>query len=76
MKKWTFGRKALLLCLGLVMLDVFQGTLSLVNLYRTRSTVNALNSDTFAALYWSGKLKGAAKDQRIAIVFDMYSKLS
>jgi len=55
------------------MLDVFQGTLSLVNLYRTRSTVNALNSDTFAALYWSGKLKGVAKDQRIAIVFDMYS---
>jgi signal transduction histidine kinase/PleD family two-component response regulator/HPt (histidine-containing phosphotransfer) domain-containing protein len=40
-----------------------------VNLYRTKSTVNALNGDTFAALYWAGKLKGVAKDQRIAIVF-------
>jgi PAS domain S-box-containing protein len=55
------------------MLDVFQGTLSLVNLYRTRNIVNALNGDAFAALYWSGKLKGAAKDQRIAIVLDMQS---
>jgi len=51
------------------MLILLQGTLSLMNLYRTKSTVNRLNDDTFAALYWAGKIKGVAKDQRIAIVF-------
>jgi hypothetical protein len=35
--------------------------------------VIALNSETFATLYWAGKLKGAAKDQRIAIVFYLNS---
>jgi PAS domain S-box-containing protein len=64
----TFGRTALLIGLILGMLNVLQGTISLMNLYRTRNTVNALNSDTYAALYWAGKLKGVAKDQRIAIV--------
>ena len=65
MKQWTLGRKAFAVCLLLGMLDVLQGAISLVNFYRTQSTVNALNADSFAALYWAGKLKGAAKDQRI-----------
>lgn len=73
MSKWSLGRKALLLCILLGMLDILQGTLSLANLYRTRTTVTALNGKTYAALYWAGKLKGAAKDQRIAIIFDLNS---
>jgi PAS domain S-box-containing protein len=73
MKSLTLGRKALLICLVLGLLDVLQGTYSLVNLYRSRSTVNALNSDTYATLYWAGKLKGVAKDQRMAVVFYLYS---
>ena len=74
MKKWTFGKNALLICLALGLLDVVQGTISLLNLNRTRATVNALNSDTFATLYWAGKLKGVAKDQRMAVVFFLYAK--
>jgi PAS domain S-box-containing protein len=73
MKGLTLGKKALLICFVLGLLDVFQGTYSLVNLYRTRNTVNELNSDTFATLYWAGKLKGVAKDQRMAVVFYLYS---
>ncbi len=69
MKKWTLGRRVFLICLGLGVLTVLQGTLSLLNLYRTRSTVSHLNDDTYSALYWAGKLKGVAKDQRIAVVF-------
>ncbi|MFZ1083457.1 MAG: PAS domain S-box protein [Terracidiphilus sp.] len=76
MKKWTLSRKVFMICLGLGALVVLQGSLSLVNLYRTRTTVNRLNDDTFSALYWAGKLKGAAKDQRIAIVFYLYSTSS
>jgi len=59
--------------MALGMLNVLQGTISLINLYRSRNTVNALNSDTYAALYWAGKLKGVAKDQRIAIIFYLNS---
>jgi signal transduction histidine kinase/DNA-binding response OmpR family regulator len=73
MRNWSLARTVLLICLGLGMLVVLQGALSLMNLYRTRNTVNSLNNDTFEALYWAGKLKGVAKDQRIAIVFYMYA---
>jgi len=73
MKKWSFSKNALSICLALGMLDILQGTISLLNLNRTRSIVNALNSDTFATLYWAGKLKGVAKDQRMAVVFFLYS---
>ena len=38
-----------------------------------RNTVDALNSDTYAALYWAGKMKGVAKDQRIAVIFYLNS---
>ena len=71
--KSSLGRSALVIGLALGMLNLLQGTISLINLYRTRSTVNALNSDTYAALYWAGKLKGVAKDQRIAIIFYLNS---
>jgi len=74
MKKTMFRKNAVLICLALGMLDILQGTISLVNLSRTRSTVNALNSDTFATLYWAGKLKGVAKDQRMAVVFFLNAK--
>jgi len=73
MKSLTLSKKALLICLILGLLDVFQGTFSLINLYRSRNTVNELNSDTYATLYWAGKLKGVAKDQRIAVVFYLFS---
>ena len=73
MNKSALGRKAVLLCLVLGTLDVLQGGFSLVNLYRSRATVNALNGNTFDALYWAGKLKGVAKDQRMAIVFYLNS---
>ncbi len=69
----SLGRSALVIGLALGMLNLLQGTISLINLYRTRNTVNALNSDTYAALYWAGKLKGVAKDQRIAIIFYLNS---
>jgi len=74
MTKWSLGKKALLLCLALGTLDVMQGTLSLVNLYRSRSTVQALTGRNFEALFWAGKLKGVAKDQRIAVIFYMQAK--
>ena len=67
--KNTFAKRVLLMGLALGILIVFQGSLSLVNFYRTKATVKALSEDTFTALYWAGKLKGVAKDQRIAIVF-------
>ena len=35
--------------------------------------MTALNADAFATLYWAGKLKGVAKDQRIAIIFHLIS---
>jgi PAS domain S-box-containing protein len=73
MSKLTLGSKVLLICLLLAALNVLQGTYSLVNLYRSRATVNALNGNNFAALYWAGKLKGVAKDQRMAIVFYLNS---
>ena len=68
MKHWSFTRNALSICLVLGMLDILQGSVSLLNLYGTKQTVNALDSEAFAALYWAGKLKGAAKDQRIAVI--------
>jgi signal transduction histidine kinase/CheY-like chemotaxis protein/HPt (histidine-containing phosphotransfer) domain-containing protein len=71
--KSSLGRSALFIGVALGMLNVLQGTISLINLYRSRNTVNALNSDTYAALYWAGKLKGVAKDQRIAIIFYLNS---
>jgi signal transduction histidine kinase/CheY-like chemotaxis protein/HPt (histidine-containing phosphotransfer) domain-containing protein len=71
--KSSLGRSALLIGIALGMLNVLQGTISLINLYRSRNTVNALNSDTYSALYWAGKLKGVAKDQRIAIIFYLNS---
>jgi len=74
MTKWSLGKKALLFCLALGTLDVLQGALSLVNLYRSRSTVQALTRQDFNALFWAGKLKGASKDQRIAIIFYMYAQ--
>jgi signal transduction histidine kinase/DNA-binding response OmpR family regulator len=74
MKKWSLGKKALALCLALGTLDMLQGTLSLANLYRSRSTVQALTGQNFDALFWAGKLKGVAKDQRIAIVFYMHAE--
>jgi hypothetical protein len=73
MSKYSLNRKALLICLCLGTLDLLQGTFALVNLYRSRDTVNGLNADAFATLYWAGKLKGVAKDQRIAIVFHLIS---
>jgi PAS domain S-box-containing protein len=76
MKRWTLGKRALIICLALGALDVLQGTLSLVNLYRSRNIVNALNSDTFATLYWAGKLKGVAKDQRISVILYLHSSNS
>ena len=59
--------------MALGMLNALQETISLINPYRSRNTVNALNSDTYAALYRAGKLKGVAKDQRIAIIFYLNS---
>lgn len=71
--KNTFFRRVLMMGLALGILILFQGSLSLVNFYRTKSTIRALNQDTFSALYWAGKLKGVAKDQRISIVFFLNS---
>jgi PAS domain S-box-containing protein len=68
MNRWSFTRNALSICLVLGILDILQGSVSLLNLYGTKRTVNALDSETFAALYWVGKLKGVAKDQRIAVI--------
>lgn len=73
MSKYSLKRRALLICLSLGTLDILQGGFALVNLYRSRNTVTALNADTFATLYWAGKLKGVAKDQRIAILFHLIS---
>jgi PAS domain S-box-containing protein len=72
--KSALGRGTLLVCLGLGLLSAIQGAISLVSFYRTKSTINALNSDTYASLYWAGKLKGVAKDQRIAVVFYINAK--
>ncbi len=72
-RKSTLSRKVLLICLGLGSLVVLQGSLSLLTIYRIRTTISRLNLDTSSALYWEGKLKGAAQDQRIAIVFYLYS---
>ena len=69
MSKWNHARGVLLICLLLGTLDILQGAISLANLYRTRRIVNSLNSDTYATLFWAGKLKGVAKDQRISIIF-------
>ena len=73
MAKWTLGRKILLGGTFFGALTVLQGFLSLSSMYRTRQAVNALNHDTFATLYLAGKMKGVAKDQRIAIIFDINS---
>ena len=73
MRPWPLGKKALFLVVLLGVLDIAQGSFSVVNLFRTQATVNALNAKSYAALYWAGKLKGAAKDQRIAVVFYIYS---
>ncbi len=73
MSKYSLNRKALWICLTLGILDILQGTFALVNLYRSRNTVTALNADAFATLYLAGKLKGVAKDQRIAIIFHLIS---
>jgi len=73
MAKWTLGRKILLGGTFFGALTVLQGFLSLSSMYRTRQAVNALNHDTFATLYLAGKMKGVAKEQRIAIIFDINS---
>jgi len=73
MARWTLGRKVLLVGTMFGALTVLQGFLSLSSMYRTRQAVNALNHDTFATLYLAGKMKGVAKDQRIAIIFDINS---
>jgi len=73
MAKWTLGRKILLGGTFFGALTVLQGALSLSSMYRTRQAVNAMNHDTFATLYLAGKMKGVAKDQRIAIIFDINS---
>jgi len=73
MAKWTLGRKILLGGMFFGVLTLLQGGLSLSTMYQTRQAVNAMNHDTFATLYLAGKMKGAAKDQRIAIIFDINS---
>jgi len=72
--KLALGRGTLLVCLGLASLSAIQGAISLLNLYKTKSTINALNSDTYTSLYGAGELKGVAKDQRIAIIFYLNAK--
>ena len=71
MGKWTLGKKILLGGTFFGALTVLQGFISLSTMYRARQAVNALNHDTFATLYLAGKMKGVAKDQRIAIIFDI-----
>ena len=61
------------LLVGIVVLLIgLQGALSILSSHRFKQTLNQLSNDTFSALYWAGKLKGVAKDQRIAIIFFLY----
>jgi len=62
-----------MISVGLGVLTALQGALSLTTMYRTRHVVDALNHDSFATLYLAGKMKAVAKDQRIAIIFDINS---
>jgi methyl-accepting chemotaxis protein len=71
MAKWTLGRKILLGGTVFGALVVLQGFFALTSMYRTREAVNAMNHDTFATLFLAGNMKAVAKDQRIAIVFDI-----
>jgi methyl-accepting chemotaxis protein len=57
--------------MGLGMLTVLQGFLSLNTMYRTRGAVDALNRDAIGAISLAGKMKGIAKDQRIAILLHL-----
>jgi len=71
MPKLTLSNKILLIGTGLGALTVLQGFLALSTMYRTRQAVNAMNKDTYATLYLAGKMKGTAKDQRIAIILHL-----
>jgi signal transduction histidine kinase/ActR/RegA family two-component response regulator len=72
-RKRTFTQKVLLLGLLMSFLILLQGTVSLLSFRHSKNTLKLLNNDTFTALYWAGKLKGVAKDQRMAVVFFLYS---
>jgi methyl-accepting chemotaxis protein len=71
MARSSLGRRIQMIALGLGVLTSIQGGLSLTSMYRTRHVINELNRDTFVTLFLAGKMKATAKDQRIAIIFDI-----
>jgi len=73
MARSSLGKRIQIISLVLGALTAIQGTLSLTSMYRTRAVINVLNQDTFATLYLAGTMKAVAKDQRIAIIFDINS---
>jgi methyl-accepting chemotaxis protein len=73
MAQWTLGKKIIVGGVGFAAITLLQGFLSLSSMYRTRKVVDSLNHDTFATLFMAGKMKAMAKDERIAIIFDIYS---
>ncbi|MGA2536724.1 MAG: methyl-accepting chemotaxis protein [Terracidiphilus sp.] len=73
MARSSLGKRIQVISLCLGALIAIQGALSLTSMYRTRRVINALNHDTFVTLYLAGNMKAVAKDQRIAIIFDINS---
>jgi len=71
MRKLTLSARIMLIGMGLGMLTVIQGFLSLHSMYQARRIVNAMNDDTYATLFLAGKMKAVAKDQRMAIILHM-----
>ncbi len=71
MAKLTLSAKIMLIGMGLGMLTVVQGFLSLHSMYQARRIVNAMNNDTYATLFLAGKMKAVAKDQRMAIILHL-----
>ncbi len=71
MANLKLSARIMLIGMGLGMLTVVQGFLSLHSMYQARRIVNAMNDDTYATLFLAGKMKAVAKDQRIAIIMDM-----
>lgn len=71
--KMTLIRRLMMTCVALLLLCCVVAGVSVFCMLRTQEAVSTLSDTSVPGLYWAGKLKAVAKDQRIDIIFHLMS---